>query len=266
MDTAHVSQKAHPEKMPPLQENLTKMELGENEFALSQESVNVPQSPTSIDHATEPIMEEKIELEPEHSNVTVLFYDPKGLPDTMQCAISIPSRVFDADGNDVDVSGKLVLLLSPDVTRAEDDTSQYRQSPAKDVAGGTTDNKTSAYASNNSEHSTKPTVNERKMKLYTKRPRSKDQFIVMGTVLTMALLVGALSARRLRSCQWLSLCIESESLEEEMAYDTDGNMQSIVGASSVYDGGNYDTFSNDMGHSQYGGDLRWRGDLEKFDV
>lgn len=88
----------------------------------------------------------------------------------------------------------------------------------------------------------------------------------MTTIGTMALLVGALSARRLRSRQFLSFCIENESLEDELAYDAAYTTQSTVGASSLYGGMNgesgYDTFAS----GKYGGDLRWRGDLEKFDV
>lgn len=87
--------------------------------------------------------------------------------------------------------------------------------------------------------------------------------IIISTVATMALLVGALSARRLRSKQFLSFCIENESLEDELAYDAAFTTQSTVGGSTFYaGGGGYDTFAT----GKYGGDLRWRGDLEKFDV
>ncbi len=92
--------------------------------------------------------------------------------------------------------------------------------------------------------------------------QTQDQMIIISTVATMALLVGALSARRLRSRQFLSFCIENESLEDELAYDAAYTTQSTVGASSFYAGGGYDTFAS----GKYGGDLRWRGDLEKFDV
>ena len=71
--------------------------------------------------------------------------------------------------------------------------------------------------------------------------QTRDQMIIVSTVATMALLVGALSARRMRSRQFLSSCIENESLEDEVAYDT------------AYTSG-YDTFGP------------WKGDLEKFDV
>lgn len=72
----------------------------------------------------------------------------------------------------------------------------------------------------------------------------------------MALLVGALSARRLRSRHFLSSCIENESLEDELAYDT------AYTTTGGHGGGGYDTFTS-TGSS---GGLPWRGDLEKFDV
>lgn len=72
-----------------------------------------------------------------------------------------------------------------------------------------------------------------------------DQSIIVSTVAVMALLVGALSARRLRSRNILSACIENESLEDEVAYDT------------AY------TTNTDNSYNTFGG---WKGDLEKFDV
>ena len=83
----------------------------------------------------------------------------------------------------------------------------------------------------------------------------------------MALLVGALSARRLRSRQLLNFCIENETLEDDLAYDAAYTTRSTIGTATSFYGG-YDTFSNagtDY-HSRFNSDLRWRGDLEKFDV
>jgi len=79
----------------------------------------------------------------------------------------------------------------------------------------------------------------------------------------MAILVGALSARRLRSQRLLNICIENESLEGDMAYDE----VSTVRALGVNQAG-YDTFADLDGAAdlRYGDNLRWRGDLEKFDV
>ena len=68
-----------------------------------------------------------------------------------------------------------------------------------------------------------------------------DSSMMVGTVGIMALLVGALSARRLRRKSFLAACIENESLEDEAAYDA---------ASTVH----YQTFTG------------FHGDLEKFDV
>jgi hypothetical protein len=73
---------------------------------------------------------------------------------------------------------------------------------------------------------------------------TQDQSIIVSTVAVMALLVGALSARRLRSRSFLSSCIENESLEDDVAYDTA-----------------YTTTDNS--YNTFGG---WKGDLEKFDV
>lgn len=69
-----------------------------------------------------------------------------------------------------------------------------------------------------------------------------DQSIIVGTVGVMALLVGALSARRLRSRGFLGVCLDTD-VQDELAYD----------AAYTVPQSNYSTFS-------------WKGDLEKFDV
>jgi len=82
---------------------------------------------------------------------------------------------------------------------------------------------------------------------------AQDQTIIVATVAVMALLVGALSARRLRSKSFLSSCIENETLEDDLAYDdaytTTAAASGAMGADSSY--------------NTFGG---WKGDLEKFDV
>ena len=75
---------------------------------------------------------------------------------------------------------------------------------------------------------------------------SQDQSVIICTVAVMALLVGAFSARRLRSRAFLSSCIENESLEDDVAYDTA-----------------YTTTAGEHSYHTFGG---WKGDLEKFDV
>jgi hypothetical protein len=78
---------------------------------------------------------------------------------------------------------------------------------------------------------------------------SYDSSIIVCTVGLMALLVGAISARRMRSRSILSMCIENESLEDDIAYDTAYTI-------SAGDANQYHTFNNQG----------WKGDLEKFDV
>lgn len=72
-----------------------------------------------------------------------------------------------------------------------------------------------------------------------------DQSIIVCTVGTIALLIGAVSARKLRARSFLSSCIENESLEDEIAFDN---------AYTVNSEAAYNTFQN------------WKNDLEKFDV
>ena len=63
----------------------------------------------------------------------------------------------------------------------------------------------------------------------------------------MALLVGALSVRRMRSRHFLLSCVENESLEDALAYHA---------AYTTGGTGSYDTF----------GAAHWKGGLEKIDV
>ena len=130
--------------------------------------------------------------------------------------------------------------------------------------------------------------------------QSQDQLIVLFTVATMAIMVGALSAKRLRSRKLLESCMHPE-LEEEgdgedweedfssgpfaslngsMAnattprYDKkfDGDGGSSVGEASGFGallGGRRNGgggFGGNYGTSDVNGGLHWRGDMEKFDV
>jgi hypothetical protein len=192
-----------------------------------------------------------VEPEEEPMDQQVLFYDPEELK-TAPGEIPLPKRVFDADGNDVDMAGKEAVLVPPN------NNNDNPPPPSKDDAKPhpKEDEKETSIDSPSS------STNDATQDEMLATPQTQDQMIIISTVATMALLVGALSARRLRSRQFLSFCIENESLEDELAYDAAYTTQSTVGASSFYAGAGYDTF----GGSKFGGDLRWRGDLEKFDV
>lgn len=187
----------------------------------------------------------------ESESSKVLFYHPEELM-TSPGEPPLPKRVFDEDGNEVDMAGKEALLVKPSPPDSDggDDAID-----ANNEKTNSNNNSSGSTKSNNSNNSSKTST-------ILQTTQTQDQMIIISTVATMALLVGALSARRLRSRQFLSFCIENESLEDEMAYDAAYTTQSTVGASSMYAGGGYDTFAS----GKYGGDLRWRGDLEKFDV
>lgn len=78
-------------------------------------------------------------------------------------------------------------------------------------------------------------------------PIESNPLLMISGVATIALLVGAVSARKLRSKPFMSDCIENESLEDDLAYDTENTFGGMVGQ--------YGSFS-----------APWKGDLEKFDV
>jgi len=199
-------------------------------------------------------IEMDMDVEMKEEEPEVLFYDPEELKATSPGEPpALPKNVRDAAGNLVDMAGKHAILIPPhdhDHEDAEDDSVQNESNGGDSNTGSTTSNSSTSSSTTSEEAS------------YVQTPQTQDQMIIISTVATMALFVGALSARRLRSRQFLSFCIENESLEDELAYDVAYTTQSTVGASSFYTGAGYDTF----GGGKYGGDLRWRGDLEKFDV
>jgi len=161
-----------------------------------------------------------------NSNLKVLFYDPSSLQG------NIPSRIFDKYGNEIDLSGQSVLLMPPEGGSLEPTTS------SKDI-----DESLSA-----------PFTTEQNIYLDRSnlaRSHPKDNMILFGTILTMAVFVGALTGKRIRkSCNFLKYFIESEGEEEDSEDDRE----------NILMGRDYDTFR------RHTGDIRWRGDLEKFDV
>jgi len=186
-------------------------------------------------------------VEPDKEEV-VYFYDPEELKTGAGDEPPIPKQVFDEHGNEVDLAGKEALLIKPSVEVDQEHVE------------GKKSNKGNIKSSSSSS-----TSRENIQTILDSPPQTQDQMIIITTVATMALLVGALSARRLRSRQFLSFCIENESLEDELAYDAAYTTQGtggLYGHGGGSSGGGYDTFVS----GKYGGDLRWRGDLEKFDV
>lgn len=241
-----------------LEATISENEKGEKVLLLSDESVAAVSSAMKSQASEEVSQKAQREEAPMKSKSTeqqVLFYDPAELQ-TAPGEIPVPKRVFDADGNEVDMDGKEAVLIPPP-PEDNDHPSKDEEEPSPPKPKDGADEKKSKTSSQKPENSSSTSDSET-----LSPPQTQDQMIIISTVATMALLVGALSARRLRSRQFLSFCIENESLEDELAYDAAYTTQSTVGASSFYAGAGYDTF----GGNKYGGDLRWRGDLEKFDV
>ena len=177
----------------------------------------------------------------------VYYYDPATA--IVEGQLQAPSVVYDEHGNEVDLSS---LVSFGSELYIEPPHSELMASPVYGSTQSNSDNRRLIISSNSTNSTSNgplplpPPPLEMKFKTPEAWGESttQDQSIIIVTVATMALLVGALSARRLRSRSFLSSCIENESLEDEVAYD---NAYTISGGDS------YNTFG-------------WKGDLEKFDV
>lgn len=167
-------------------------------------------------------------------DVTVLYYDPKQTVPGPNGQLRLPTTVYDSQGNPVDLVGlaaqnQAQILIEPPMVQAEEPPSsrtliQEQEIPSAQLAA--------------------PDIKK------WGESTAQDQSVIISTVAVMALLVGALSARRMRNRSVLSACIENESLEDDVAYDA-----AYSTTLPQADGGSYNTFG--------GG---WKGDLEKFDV
>lgn len=238
--------------------SIIKNEEGSPVLQLTPESADLVQSAlmsqadTVADEPPQQLSSENTDVDAE---TQVLFYDPEDIPITTQAGdLHLPNHVYDQDGNEVDMSGKEVTFVPP----------PPKPTPNKDKTQDTNTNSntstsSSSTGSSNTNNKRNSSIQKVKNIRLLNTPPHQDQLIIVATVATMALLVGALSARRLRARQFLNICIENESLEDEMAYDAAFTTQSKFSSMSR----GYDTFGS---AERYGGDLRWRGDLEKFDV
>lgn len=160
-----------------------------------------------------------------NSKLKVLFYDPSSFQG------NTPSHIFDKYGNEIDLKGQSVLLVPPEVASLE-----------PTLSSKVIDDSLSAP------FTTEQNIYLDRAKLSRSHP--KDNMILFGTVLTMAVFVGALTGKRIRkNCNFLKYFIESED-EEDCEDDRE----------NILMGRDYDTFR------RHTGDIRWRGDLEKFDV
>ena len=126
----------------------------------------------------------------------------------------------------------------------EDETAATPAPAPISTSSTTTTSSITTNTNNNTD--TTSTVRNTKEQWDTLDGPAPNQMMVISSVAVMALAVGAVSARKLRSKPFLSDCIENESLEDDLAYDTENTFGGV---------GQYGSFS-----------APWRGDLEKFDV
>ena len=182
---------------------------------------------------------------------TVLYYDPRQTVTGPNGEVRLPALVYDAQGNPFNLANlatqnQAQILLEAPLLRLG------QAAPAQTMEPPPEASMEQQQAPTRSLEATPPMLQMAApdIKMWGEST-SQDQSIIVSTVAIMALLVGALSARRLRSRNVLSACIENESLEDDVAYDAAYSTTTLNDGSS-----SYNTFGA-------GG---WKGDLEKFDV
>jgi hypothetical protein len=182
---------------------------------------------------------------------TVLYYDPRQTVTGPNGEVRLPALVYDAQGNPFNLANlaaqnQAQILLEAPLLRLG------QAAPAQTLEPPPEASMEQQQAPTRSLEATPPMLQMAApdIKMWGEST-SQDQSIIVSTVAIMALLVGALSARRLRSRNVLSACIENESLEDDVAYDAAYSTTTLNDGSS-----SYNTFGA-------GG---WKGDLEKFDV
>jgi hypothetical protein len=184
---------------------------------------------------------------------TIYYYDP------MDAALSqngdimrLPQVVYDANGKAVSLSQlqHVPIYVQPPLLGETLGSS----SKSSSLVSSASENDSSVVQLDNTMAEEAPARGAVKIPKWGDST-SQDQTVIVATVAVMALLVGALSARRLRSKSFLASCIENETLEDDLAYDSAYTTTTTAAAGA---GG-----AVDSSYHTFGG---WRGDLEKFDV
>jgi hypothetical protein len=195
-------------------------------------------------------MNPRIIVQPSHlrgtsKNPIYLYYDSSQVV-TNDGNLHLPTTVYDANGRSIPLANlaqKSVYLEPPPILNAiaSKQSSHHVTIPQRIALDLSQLWKNHGNA-----------MNAGGKRIFQKNGRLYNDSIIVGTVAVMALLIGAMSARRLRSKSFLASCIENEALiEEEVAYDT-----AYTTTTTQKNGGGYDTFRKP-----------WKGsDLEKFDV
>ncbi|VEU45023.1 unnamed protein product [Pseudo-nitzschia multistriata] len=217
---------------------------------------NVIQTPSAMQLASGSSNAASDQLQASPSKQAVYFYDPKdtAMSQTGEM-IQMPTIVYDTNGRAIPVSElqhQAPIYVQPPARGASLTDATSSDAAGSGGIGGQTElvSPSTRGASLVSPSSREASIS---MPKSWGASTSQDQTIIVATVAVMALLVGALSARRLRSKSFLSACIENEALEDDVAYD---DAYTTTAAASG-------AMGNDSSYNTFGG---WKGDLEKFDV
>eukprot|EP00536_Pseudo-nitzschia_multiseries_P003932 jgi/Psemu1/8856/gm1.8856_g len=241
-NAASMQQQQQQQQQQPLGQPIT---AAENQAAGAMEQV----SGSSV------ITQMQNQLQASPSKQAVYFYDPKDTTVSKTGQIlQLPTVVYDANGKAMPLSElqyQAPIYVQPPLQGAS------LASAVDSEIAGNVGTPTEELVSPSARGASLATPSSREASITMPQnwgsSTSQDQTIIVATVAVMALLVGALSARRLRSKSFLSACIENESLEDDVAYD---DAYTTTAAASGAMGG-------DSSYNTFGG---WKGDLEKFDV
>ena len=184
----------------------------------------------------------------------IYYYDPKDTTLSQNGdVLSLPKIVYDGNGKAHSLAdlNQAPIFVQPPMMGATAASATNVAAATTTTGGATTVDMPAATSTGGADNLGMQAAPAREAVKIPKwgSSTSQDQTIIVATVAVMALLVGALSARRLRSKSFLASCIENETLEDDMAYDSAYTTTGAAGADSSY--------------NTFGG---WKGDLEKFDV
>jgi len=186
-------------------------------------------------------------------NIVYYYYDPRDTGVGPQGEVILPSILYDEAGNAMESSriqqaSKVYLqppLYGSTASSSESSSSKSNLIPVMDPLKGYYNHP--KVVSERVTHSRKsslamPSKDSFNHAMLRVEQQQGGSSVIVATVAVMALLVGAISARKLRGAGALANCIENERLDHVAAYDTATESNTA-----------YSTF-------------HWKGDLEKFDV
>ena len=207
------------------------------------------------------------------NNIKYYFYDPRDIKNDQHHNngnVHLPQYVYDSLGRLIPFKSLAASTFkkSPSVTMIHPNSTVlnatvYNYTHTHPPVVDTRQKRKMSFPSNPKQYLTNWTTsamhhyNQEHGSSSSQQPPMADSSIIICTVGVMALFVGALSARRMRSHQQrsiLSMCIENEQLDHDAAYDTIYTTTTNPN-NTIFGSNHYNTFAQG-----------WKGDLEKFDV